>query len=104
MSSEVFDLADGLEIEQEEALSDDEVRERESVLVVMEVTLFLSLSFSPSLPFSFSTQVEDMMDSTLLDDSSSGGTGAATITPPPPATGTATGAARYGCLLLVIFC
>ena len=45
------------------------------------------------------------MDSTLLDDSSSGGTGVATITPPaPPATGTATGAARYGCLLLVIFC
>ena len=44
------------------------------------------------------------MDSTLLDDSSSGGTGAATITPPPPATGTATGAARYDCLLLVIFC
>ena len=30
MSSEVFDLADGLEIEQEEALSDDEVREGEN--------------------------------------------------------------------------
>lgn len=30
MSSEVFDLADGLEIEQEEALSDDEVRDREN--------------------------------------------------------------------------
>ena len=29
MSSEVFDLADGLEIEQEEALSDDEVRENQ---------------------------------------------------------------------------
>ena len=58
MSSEVFDLADGLEIEQEEALSDDEVRERESrresVLIVMEVTLFLSFSLSPSLsPFLF---------------------------------------------------
>ena len=53
MSSEVFDLADGLEIEQEEALSDDEVRERERISTssngsyALSFSLFLSLSLSP---------------------------------------------------------